>query len=127
MVLLSRKYRGTRILIINTNITQFQCLNKVQLWLHSLAPKLYRGLPFQLLEHVASNVDVIHVVSGPIAGGIVSSRDYVDVRSFAKLDDGAILSLCSSEHPDMPASKKVIRSVKRHFGHEFASVVTCHK
>ena len=66
---------------------------------------------FQTIETINNNTDIAYNVSREAAGGLVSRRDFVNLRHW-KEKDGVIVSLgWSVPHPDMPPCKKQVRSV----------------
>lgn len=74
------------------------------------------------LQVVDENTDISYNVAASAAGGLVSSRDFVNVRHW-KTRDGVILSAgCAVLHPSMPPCKKHVRGENKPGGWVFKPV-----
>ncbi|CAH1102318.1 unnamed protein product [Psylliodes chrysocephalus] len=53
--------------------------------------------------------DITYTISKDSAGGLVSSRDFVNLRHWAKRANSYIICVCKTEHPSLPNNKKMTR------------------
>lgn len=61
------------------------------------------------VQVIDDNTDISHNITNEAVGGLVSSRDFVNLRHW-KTKDGILLSAgCSVLHPSVPPSKKHVR------------------
>ncbi|CAG9860018.1 unnamed protein product [Phyllotreta striolata] len=53
--------------------------------------------------------DITYTVSKEAVGGLVASRDFVNLRHWGKRDHSYVICVCKTEHPSFPISKKIVR------------------
>ncbi|XP_076056820.1 steroidogenic acute regulatory protein-like [Oratosquilla oratoria] len=63
----------------------------------------------KLLQKVDASTDVCYQVAAEGPGGVVTARDFVNVRHWEKVGDCWVSSGVSVPHPDMPPQKKMVR------------------
>ncbi|CAL4124681.1 unnamed protein product, partial [Meganyctiphanes norvegica] len=63
----------------------------------------------ELIQTVDSNTDVIYQVAAEGPGGVVSARDFVNVRYWKKVEDCWISAGMAVVHPEKPPQKKLVR------------------
>lgn len=61
----------------------------------------------RLLLKVADNIDISYQVAADAIGGLVSTRDFVNLRHWGPYKDFIVSSGCSVIHPDYPPLSKV--------------------
>lgn len=57
--------------------------------------------------------DICYQISKPGAGGLVSSRDFVNLRHWTIVDGAYVLSCVNCDHPSVPANHKYVRAENR--------------
>lgn len=62
------------------------------------------------LEKLNDNTDIAYNISSPGAGGLVSSRDFVNLRHWKTRDELTLSLGLSTCHPDMPPNHKYVRA-----------------
>lgn len=62
-----------------------------------------------LLQHIDSHTDVSYQVCAEAAQGVVSTRDFVNLRHWDVVDDVYVSSGVSIKHPAMPEQPKRVR------------------
>jgi hypothetical protein len=67
-------------------------------------------LDCKMVQVLNENTDIAYSVGAEAVGGLVSSRDFVNLRHW-KCRDGAMMSsACAVTHPDMPPTRKHVRA-----------------
>ncbi|KAJ8306906.1 hypothetical protein KUTeg_014990 [Tegillarca granosa] len=61
------------------------------------------------LQTVDENTDIVYNIAAEAVGGMVSARDFVNVRRWGIRDGIYMSSGCACTHPDMPPQKKYVR------------------
>lgn len=61
------------------------------------------------IQTIDENTDICYQMSTPAAGGLVSSRDFVNIRKWCKIDDKYVIAFAKTEHPSAPKMAKCIR------------------
>lgn len=61
------------------------------------------------VQVVDENTDISHNITNEAVGGLVSSRDFVNLRHWKMKDNVMISAGCSVIHPSVPPSKKHVR------------------
>ncbi|CAL1536752.1 unnamed protein product [Lymnaea stagnalis] len=63
----------------------------------------------RVLQVVDDHTDVLYNVAAEIAGGVITSRDFVSLRTWGQRDGVYIGSGMGVNHPDMPPQKNYVR------------------
>lgn len=64
----------------------------------------------QSLQVINDNTEVTYNLTAEAGGGLVSSRDFVNIRQWLQLEPGVFISYGTGcIHPDMPVQKKYVR------------------
>lgn len=65
---------------------------------------------FQSLQDIDENTQITYNISAEQAGGLVSARDFINVRRWIRLDNGSYISYgVGCTFVDMPVQKKYVR------------------
>lgn len=65
---------------------------------------------FQTLQDIDENTQVTYNIAAEAAGGLVSARDFINVRRWLKLENEMYVSYgVGCTHVDMPVQKKYVR------------------
>lgn len=65
---------------------------------------------FQALQQIDENTQITYNISAEAAGGLVSARDFINMRQWLKLENGRYISYgVGCTHADMPVQKKYVR------------------
>jgi len=86
----------------------------------SLLEELYyriEGIPLwnrnitdsKIIQPIDEYTDVTYQVCAEAAGGVVSTRDFVNLRHWCIIDGTFVSAACSVEHPAMPVQHKKVR------------------
>jgi len=65
---------------------------------------------FKIVAQLGSQSQLVNNASEPILGGLVSSRDFMDVRIWQKIDNAYCLSARSVQYDQVPAQKGKVRA-----------------
>lgn len=63
------------------------------------------------VQTLDEHTDITYQICNDGAGGIVSSRDFVNLRHWALVEDCYVMSCVKTEHPSLPVNKKIVRWV----------------
>ncbi|XP_023224845.1 stAR-related lipid transfer protein 3-like isoform X1 [Centruroides sculpturatus] len=63
----------------------------------------------KLIQKIDNHTDVCYLVVAEAAGGLVSSRDFVNVRIWQKRDSTLVCASMATIHPEYPPNSKYIR------------------
>lgn len=79
-------------------------------------------LECKMIEKVNENTDIAYSVAANALGGLVSSRDFVNLRHWKTRDDVLMSSACATKHPKMPVSKAHVRAENKPAAYVFEKV-----
>ena len=65
---------------------------------------------FQVLQVIDEKVDILYNIAAEIAGGVISSRDFVSLRTWGEKDGIYLGAGMGVQHPDKPKQKQYVRS-----------------
>ncbi|CAH1116944.1 unnamed protein product [Phaedon cochleariae] len=63
----------------------------------------------QRIQSLNEHTDITYQVSKEAAKGLVSSRDFVNLRHWAEIENGYMISVSKTDHPSIPVNKKIVR------------------
>lgn len=62
------------------------------------------------IQTIDEHTDICYQRSSPAAGGMVSAREFVNIRRWKKIDDKYVIVFAKTEHPSVPINKECIRA-----------------
>ncbi|GFU39711.1 steroidogenic acute regulatory protein, mitochondrial [Trichonephila clavipes] len=63
----------------------------------------------KIIQTIDEHYDIAHVIATEGAAGLVSSRDFVNVRTWKENDSGYVHGSVATTHPDVPVITKYVR------------------
>ncbi|XP_057654538.1 steroidogenic acute regulatory protein-like [Diorhabda carinulata] len=61
------------------------------------------------IQTIDEYTDITYTISKDSAKGLVSSRDFVNLRRFTRMDNAFVIFSCKTEHPSVPKIDKITR------------------
>ncbi|KAJ8925633.1 hypothetical protein NQ315_009478 [Exocentrus adspersus] len=61
------------------------------------------------IQAINENTDITYHISADAVGGLITSRDFVNLRHWAYVEDCYIICNVKTDHPSLPVNKKFVR------------------
>ncbi|KAL1512666.1 hypothetical protein ABEB36_002223 [Hypothenemus hampei] len=74
------------------------------------------------VQAIDEHTDITYQISEDGAGGLVSSRDFVNLRHWANINDTYVMACVKCDHPRLPPNKKYIRAENGVGGYIFEAI-----